>query len=59
MKRLVAWAIAGAYIAALIAMLVAGIWTGDERWVWTGLVFLLGSIVIVPPLALLHDPDNN
>lgn len=59
MKRLVAWAIVGPYLVALATMFLVGIWSGDARWTWTGLVFLTGAVGIIPPLAALHDPDNN
>ena len=59
MKRLVAWAIVGPYLIILATMLLVGIWSGDARWTWTGLVFLTGAVGLIPPLAALHDPDNN
>ena len=59
MKPVIVWAIAGTYFAALFAMFLAAIWSGDERWGWTGFVFLMGAVVVVPTLAVLHDPDNN
>ena len=58
-KHVIAWAIVVPYLAALAAMFLVGIWSGDERWTWTGLVFLAGAVGIIPPLAALHDPDNN
>ena len=59
MKPVIVWALSGAYFAAIAAMFLAAIWSGDARWGWTGSVFLMGTIVVAPTLAALYDPDAN